>query len=537
MTFGITKTIAILASAAIFAGTGCNSAQDDSNVGSAKVRIVSEFDLTRVVVSAIDGTEIDLERDLDGSGAFVGSLVLSEGPNELVGRAFVDDTLVGESAPVPVNIEAGLVIGATIRILDLSGGSDIDHGPVMVALTHPLSGFAGEIADLAVTAVDPDGDPIDVEWTSNCPDSVFSDPRAATTQWIKDTQGACQLSVTATSNGLSVSDSFNVVVFDGSTATGAVEIDGAFVSAPNISLNLSHPEGFCSLFPGTSNGTCGGSIAAPSNAFLEVFIDWGAAGPGSIELFDSCGGALLGEYSDPFFANAIWFPPSNQAVCLIGARAVSPDGVSSELTAALLVRGAVIEIADELISPFDGANLAGESTLGNVIADAQQSVTRDPSTGEMPITFMNPGGIRASLSAGTITRADLEGVHPFGNTLVTMTLTGDQLHTLLEQQFTDTTTRILQVGQGFSYTWSASAPVGDKVDPASMSYQGLPIDPTIPYRVTVNSFIAGGGDGFAVLLDGTERIDGALDVDALSYYLLTNAPLSAPALDRINRID
>ena len=537
MRLDIKNTITILASAAIFTAMGCTGPQDDGEVGSARVRIISDYDLTRVVVTSLDGNEVELQRDQESADAFVGSLVLPAGPNELVGRAFVDNNLVGESAPVPVDIQTGLVVGATIRIIDITGSSGIDHGPIVVSLTHPLSGVAGQTADVSVTAVDPDGDPIDIEWTSDCLDSRFTDPRAAATQWTKDAQGSCRLTVTTTSNGLSASDSFHVVVFGTGANTGAVQLEGSFVSAPNLSLNLYHPEGSCSLFPGVSNGTCAGSITAPSSAFVDVFVDWGRAQPGTLELFDSCGGTFSSLFSDPFFAQSSWQPPGAETVCLIGARAVSPDGVQSELTAALLVRGAVMAIADDLIGPFNGATAAGESTLGNVIADAQASATIDPIIGELPISFMNPGGIRADLFAGVVTRADLEDVHPFGNTLITMTLTGEQIHTLLEQQFTATNTRILQVSQGFHYTWANSAPLGARVDPASISYQGLPIDPFNAYRVTVNSFIANGGDGFAVLLEGSNRVDSGLDVDALQTYLLSNSQLPAPALDRITRLD
>ena len=180
-----------------------------------------------------------------------------------------------------------------------------------------------------------------------------------------------------------------------------------------------------------------------------------------------------------------------------------------------------------------GATPAGESALGDVIADAQLAATAAPITGSAVMAFMNPGGIRADLDAGPVTFGEAFAVQPFSNSMVVLTLTGAQIDTLLEQQFTATTTRILQVSAGFRYTWSASAPVGQKVDPASIQLGGVTIDPAASYRVAVNNFLSTGGDGFAVLKDGTDRLGGAVDLEALEDYLVVASPISPPTLDRI----
>jgi 5'-nucleotidase len=93
--------------------------------------------------------------------------------------------------------------------------------------------------------------------------------------------------------------------------------------------------------------------------------------------------------------------------------------------------------------------------------------------------------------------------------------------------------RILQPSQGFTYEWSLSAPSGDKVDPASIEIGGVPIDPGAEYRVTVNSFLADGGDNFAVLPEGTNRLGGDLDSDALEAYFAANSPVPPGSQDRI----
>jgi 5'-nucleotidase len=198
---------------------------------------------------------------------------------------------------------------------------------------------------------------------------------------------------------------------------------------------------------------------------------------------------------------------------------------------------------------------AGESALGDVIADAQLAATDDAGVGGAVIAFMNPGGIRADLpfSApgkidGDVTYGEAFTVQPFGNSLVTMSLTGGQVHTLLEQQFTGCTVgypadappagqpfnRILQVSQGFTYAWKEKGTPCDNVDPASIRLNGVPLDPNGSYRVTVNSFMADGGDQLFVLREGSARLGGAQDLDALEAYFTANPAGVAPGpQDRI----
>jgi len=195
------------------------------------------------------------------------------------------------------------------------------------------------------------------------------------------------------------------------------------------------------------------------------------------------------------------------------------------------------------------ANAAGESALGDVIADAQLEATNDPGFGDAVVAFMNPGGIRADLTYtsspagegdGNVTYGESFTVQPFGNSMVTMTLTGAQIETLLEQQFngcgTQNANRILQVSNGFTYSWSASAAACSKVDPASISINGVTVDPNATYRVTVNSFLADGGDNFLVLRDGTDRLGGEVDTDALEKYFAANSPIAPGPQNRITLI-
>ena len=192
------------------------------------------------------------------------------------------------------------------------------------------------------------------------------------------------------------------------------------------------------------------------------------------------------------------------------------------------------------------ANAAGESALGDVIADAQLDATNDAATGNAVVAFMNPGGIRADLvyagsaageGDGNVTYGEMFTVQPFGNSMVTMTLTGAQIDTLLEQQFDNPIagqSRMLQVSTGFTYTWTASAPTGSKV--SAIAINSVPVNPAASYRVTVNSFLAEGGDNFTVLIQGTDRLGGEVDTDALERYIATNSPVAPGPQNRITRL-
>ena len=189
---------------------------------------------------------------------------------------------------------------------------------------------------------------------------------------------------------------------------------------------------------------------------------------------------------------------------------------------------------------------SGESAMGNLIADAQLFSTT--TTGSAVAAFMNPGGVRQSFGFiyagspagegnGNVTYGEAFIIQPFGNSLVTMTLTGAQIDTMLEQQWGATATNILAPSAGFTYTWDNLAPRGSKVDASTIKLNGVTIDPVAPYRITVNSFLADGGDGFTVLRAGTNRIGGDVDIDSMEDYLAAKSPVSPPALDRINRIN
>lgn len=194
---------------------------------------------------------------------------------------------------------------------------------------------------------------------------------------------------------------------------------------------------------------------------------------------------------------------------------LSPDPAVASLVTAATDRVAPLvnqQVGTALAPLTRAASPAGEHALGRLIADAQRAAVPGAQA-----AFMNPGGVRADLDAGPITWGELFTIQPFGNSLVAMTLTGAQVQTLLEQQWLgQTTPRILQPS-GIAYAWSASAPAGAKV--SGVTIGGTPIDPAASYRVVVNSFLASGGDNFRVLFEGTDRVGGAVDLDALIDFV------------------
>jgi len=166
---------------------------------------------------------------------------------------------------------------------------------------------------------------------------------------------------------------------------------------------------------------------------------------------------------------------------------------------------------------------AREHTGGNFIADAQLAATRNLGA---QIAFSNSGGVRSDIvpaTDGSVTFGQLFAMQPFGNNLVVKTLTGAQLKALLEQQFdsgTNTVARpnMLLPSQGFFFAYDLSRPAGQRI--VEMRFDGKPIDPATPYRVTVVNFLSSGGDNFTVLTQGADPTDpNIVDVEASEAYL------------------
>jgi 5'-nucleotidase len=163
-------------------------------------------------------------------------------------------------------------------------------------------------------------------------------------------------------------------------------------------------------------------------------------------------------------------------------------------------------------------NASMGGTLGNLIADAQLAATKAQGA---QIAFMNVGGIRAALNPGpdgAVTFGMLYKVQPFENTLVTMTLTGAELKTVLEQGLDDVGTNFwMAPSAGFAYRYDMSRPAGDRI--TGITLNGQPIDPAANYRVTTNSFLADGGDTYTTLAKARDKVVGSTDIAALEAWI------------------
>ncbi|MEU8251273.1 bifunctional metallophosphatase/5'-nucleotidase [Nonomuraea sp. NPDC048916] len=190
---------------------------------------------------------------------------------------------------------------------------------------------------------------------------------------------------------------------------------------------------------------------------------------------------------------------------------------------------------------------SGESPLGNLIADGQLAATK--TGGNAQIALMNPGGVRNSLSFagsparegdGVVTYGEAFSVQPFNNLMQVVTLTGAQLKTVLEQQFTggpnnQPFAKILQPSANLTYTYTRSAAWGSKV--SDIRIDGTPVTDTQSIRVAANNFLVGGGDAFLAFTEGTDVWSGPLDIDAFVEHLGRNNPIAPPATNRITALD
>jgi len=231
-----------------------------------------------------------------------------------------------------------------------------------------------------------------------------------------------------------------------------------------------------------------------------------------------------------------------------------PDTSLEDRTVAAVVKqyvDASAPLANQVIGKIQGdltrtGSAYGESTLGDVIADAQLLATQAPDKGAAQLAFMNAGGIRGDLLAsdissggeavGEVTYGEAFTVQPFGNSLVTKTMTGDMIRRVLQQQFVgcgQTTQRIMQISSTLSYQSDpAAAACADKI--GNIWVNGVLVGADDTFRVTMNNFMATGGDGYTVFKEGTDPLGGAQDIDALVAYFAANPDgIAVPPLDRI----
>jgi 5'-nucleotidase len=136
--------------------------------------------------------------------------------------------------------------------------------------------------------------------------------------------------------------------------------------------------------------------------------------------------------------------------------------------------------------------------------------------------------VRTDLKSGQISYGDIYSVQPFGNQIVTVTMTGSQILRLLEQQWSNGKATVLSPA-GLTYTYIESSPKGSKVVADSVRIGGQPLNPVATYRITTNSFLASGGDGFTVFTESVDKTVGPIDLEAFETYLKGRPPLQPPS--------
>lgn len=303
--------------------------------------------------------------------------------------------------------------------------------------------------------------------------------------------------------------------------------------------------------PGTPFSGCG-AIAGPLRTILErldpgvdlvisghthrtYVCDFATVNParGFIVSSAGYGGTLLTDIAltiDPAAGEVTGVAARNVVIQNAGPDGVAPDPSfevfepDAELAAyvaryAQAAQEAEMRPVGRISGPAPDPGPATEETaLGNLIADAQLFATRGAGA---QIALMNNSGVRAPIvpdADGTVTFGDIYAAQPFGNALVTQTYTGAQLLALLEQQFDDDGfVQTFSVSEGFAFSYDMGRPAGSRV--VSAMLEGEPIDPAPQYRVTMNSFLAAGGDTFTVFAEGTDAVTGPTDLDAMEEYL------------------
>jgi 5'-nucleotidase len=257
--------------------------------------------------------------------------------------------------------------------------------------------------------------------------------------------------------------------------------------------------------------------------------------------------------------------------------AITADAVLTKIVEAYknLVSPIANSVLGAITADLSNSRVDGACNMpaGNLIADSQLAATEPASFGGAVVAFMNGGGVRspgftfatsaANEGNGNVTYGEAFTVQPFGNSLVTLSLTTKDIKDFLEEQFagclgqSTTATRFALPSAGFKYTWDGAKACGARISNVTLrtgsttetlvDAAGAVQNPAKSYRVTVNNFMADGGDGYSTLVKGTNRIGGAQDIDALTAYMAANfkAPKAAYAPNsnaadagtpRINRV-
>jgi 5'-nucleotidase len=247
--------------------------------------------------------------------------------------------------------------------------------------------------------------------------------------------------------------------------------------------------------------------------------------------FDRPGGTLVNDKADFLIVQGAPIATARLTAPLVASHPVFP----ADPTVAAIVeryRAAAAPLANRVVGHLSGAvvasGLTDESTASELISDGEHFVARAADKGRSDFALMNNGGARTDLNpepGGTVRFGQIFAMQPFANNLVTKSYTGAEVKAILEQQFdsgrnTIAQPNILAPSANFSFSYDRSRPAGQRI--VAMRLNGKPIDPARTYRVTINNFLASGGDNFTALAVGRDATDGGLDLDATEAWLKTS---------------
>lgn len=306
-------------------------------------------------------------------------------------------------------------------------------------------------------------------------------------------------------------------------------LDEVRTAGPDLTVLVAHEGGFC------DNGSCRGEIFDLARELDSTIVQLITAGHTHSLLNTTVHGIPIvqARSSGTAVGVADWVVlPDGSRRWRVSVETVYADGVRNEQVAAILdeFRPAITAIAEQPVAtlavalPRDG----DQFPLGNLAADALRV------GGGAQIGFINTTGIRAPLAAGVVTYEDLFLVHPFGNRVLRLTLTGAQLRDMLEHSFrAEGRDGPNAHVAGLQVEYDMRRPRGRRIT-ALRTTDGRPVEPGRRYTVAVPDYLAQGGSGYAMLPGAPWEDAGWVDVDNLVHYLRgLPQPVHAPVELRI----
>ncbi len=449
----------------------------------------------------------------------VGNHEFDKGYDDLVNRVI---------APydATTNPEGGAMwkyLGANVEVRPGSGATPLDE-VWMKEMNGVQVGFIGAVTEQLPTLVSPDGI-ADIEVTD-----IVAASNAAADELVADGADVVVLLVHEGSPGTDCDAMDDDPTSDfGSIVTGVNDnIDGIVSGHTHLKYNCSLPvAGWADRAVTQRPVVSAGQYGMALNQLLFT-VDTATGEVTGLEqnVLDLKADPLTPNYpSDPVVAEIV--ADAKEKADVLGAEPLGE--IAGEFSRAKLADGETV-------------SRGGESTLGNLIAEVQRWATESPTTGSAEIAFMNPGGLREDMKSATddypstLTYRQAAGAQPFANTLVNMDLTGAQIESVLEEQWQEagSSRPFLRLGisEGFTYSYvppAAGSPDGTKGEVTGMWLDGEALDDDATYSVTVNSFLAAGGDGFGTLKMASRQQDtGKTDLESMVDFMAEfadNTPL------------